>query len=265
MADSEAKKQSLFEHLAELRKRLIYAILGLAVGAGVGLYFSERLFRFLMDRLNFILEYPGSFGIIHFSTQSLSNLVTLTQVGIVDLFLVQFNMGVIVGLVLALPWVLYQLALFVMPALSKQERKWLYVLVPGALVMFVVGALFAWYLVLPPTLVFFVHFAQRSDVKLLVGPNHWIDLITHLLVPFGLIFELPLVVGILAKIGVITAEFLRRVRKYAILVIFVLAAVIAPPTVIDQVFLAIPMMALYEVSIWIAKLVRPVRKDDVIE
>ena len=238
-------KLSLWEHLADLRKRLVWSIAGLAVTCGIGISVTNPVFRYLIGRLNAILE--------HYQGQ---DLITVGQVGLVQLFLVQFNTGIKVGLALGIPWVLYQLALFIIPALTPAEKKWLYIGIPSAVVLFIIGGLFAYFYVVPATIRFFVFIAHQTHVPVLMTLENWMDLILNLVIPFGLVFEMPLLVAILARLGIVRAEWLVRVRKYAILLIFILAAVISPPTVIDQVFLAIPMMALYEVSIIIARLVR---------
>lgn len=239
------QKQSLWEHLADLRKRLVWSVVGLAITCAVGISVTQPVFHYLIEHLKALL-----------AAQKGLDLVTVTQVGLVELFLTQFNTGVKLGIAIGIPWVLYQVSLFVLPALKPSEKKWLYVMLPTALALFLLGGLFAFFFVLPPTIRFFVFIAHQTAVPVLMTLDKWMDLIFNLVIPFGLVFELPLVVGILARIGVLRAEILVKVRKYAILVIFILAAIIAPPTVIDQVFLAIPMMALYEVSIIVARLVR---------
>lgn len=235
-------KQSIWEHLADLRKRLIWSILGLAVTCGVGISFTNPVFRYLISELNVLLvKFNGT------------DLITVGQIGLVQLFLVQFNTGIKLGIAVGIPWVLYQLALFIIPALTPAEKKWLYIGLPAAFILFLIGSAFAYIFVVPATMRFFIFITHQTGVPVIFTLNNWIELILNLVIPFGLVFEMPLLVGILARLGILRADMLTRFRKYAILIIFIVAAIISPPTVVDQIFLAIPMMILYEISILIAR------------
>lgn len=233
MADTP---KSFIEHLSELRQRIIYTLIAAVVGISVGMYFSEAIFRFIV--------------------KDAGELVQLTYG---ETFMAQFRIGIVAGLVIALPVVLYQVAAFVLPALTRTERIMLWVLLPGMVVLFVMGWLFGWFVVIPVTRKFLETFAMDSGVQTIMTPTNYINFVMSVNNPLGVVFELPLVVLVLAKIGLVTSRFLRRFWKYALLLIFVAAAVLSPPTIIDQILLAIPMLVLYEFSIWLAKLVEKKR------
>lgn len=224
--------KSIVEHLSELRNRIIYSLGAAFLGIAIGVYYAPVIFAFI--------------------TQDAGNLIQLSPA---ETFLVQLRLGIITGIVLALPVILFQVALFVLPALTRVERIMLWALMPGMLFLFALGWSFGWFVVLPITRAFLEGFATTSGVTTAMTPRTYVDFIMGINNPLGIAFELPLVVVVLAKIGLISSMFLRRARKYAVLLVFVAAAILSPPTVIDQILLAIPMMVLYEISIWLAKLV----------
>lgn len=224
--------KSIVEHLVELRSRIIYVLMAVIIGIGAGIYFAEDIFTVITRDAGPLIQFNP-----------------------IETFLVHLRIGVLAGLVVALPVLLYQVARFLLPALTRTERILLWALLPGMIFLFVVGWLFGWFVVVPITRSFVIGYATNSGVTSTLTPRTYVDFILSICTPLGVVFELPLVVLVLARIGLITSGFLRRFRKYAILVLFILAAILTPPTVIDQILLAIPMMFLYEVSIWLAKLV----------
>jgi sec-independent protein translocase protein TatC len=224
--------RSLIEHLSELRTRILYSLAALAVGAGIGIYLSDDLFRFMTREVGDLFQFTPA-----------------------ETFLVQLRLGILMGIVLALPVILYQVAAFILPGLTAGERAILLSLLPGMVILFAAGWAFGWYVVVPITRRFLEGYAIASGVETRLTPRAYVDFVMHINNPLGIAFQLPLAVLVLARVGLVTSGFLRRVRKYAILLIFVAAAILSPPTVIDQVLLAIPMLLLYEVSIWIARVV----------
>lgn len=224
----------VMEHLEELRRRIIWSLLAVALGTAVGWVFVLDLFRTLVRH----------------------SPLPLQSFGPAEVFVVQFRMGAVAGLVLASPVVLYQIIAFVLPALTTAERRWLFSLLPATLVLFVLGVLFGYFVLLPASLRFFLYVAQVSGTPVIFTVKQYFDLIIKLTVPLGLVFELPVVVWLLAQLGIVSAGLLARLRKYAILVIFIVAAVISPGTdVVSQVVMAVPLLILYEASIWVAALV----------
>jgi sec-independent protein translocase protein TatC len=159
----------------------------------------------------------------------------------------------LVGLIVSAPYILHQAWAFVAPGLSRSERARVWPLVLFSSVLFFLGVAFAYYAVLPLALRFMLGFATPNLLPLF-SYSRYISFVTSILLSFGVIFQLPLGIFFLAHLGLVTYEGLRRQRKYAILLIFVVAAVLTPPDVFSQVLMAVPMLALYEVSIWLTRL-----------
>lgn len=222
---------TLVEHLAELRTRIIISILTLAVGVVVGFYYSSPLVEFI-TRLpgDLVYLYPG------------------------EAFMVHLQVALIVGVMLSSPVVLYQVIRFVVPGLLAKERRILSVGLPLSLLLFVVGIVFAYQVILPLAYKFFLGFSSDS-LEPMISIGNYVAFVFRLVLPFGLVFQLPLFVLILTSIGVLSPAFLVRSRKYMILVIVIVATVLTPPDVISQTLMALPMLILYEVSIVLARLV----------
>lgn len=226
-----AEGLTLVEHLAELRTRIIISILTLAVGVVVGFYYSSPLVEFI-TRLpgDLVYLYPG------------------------EAFMVHLQVALIVGVMLSSPVVLYQVIRFVVPGLLAKERRILSVGLPLSLLLFVVGIVFAYQVILPLAYKFFLGFSSDS-LEPMISIGNYVAFVFRLVLPFGLVFQLPLFVLILTSIGVLSPAFLVRSRKYMILVIVIVATVLTPPDVISQTLMALPMLILYEVSIVLARLV----------
>jgi sec-independent protein translocase protein TatC len=233
------KPQSILEHLTELRRRIIWSILFLVAAICVALVFSHQLFTFIL------------------STAKTNASVLLVQNTFADAFLTEFRLAVIVGLILAFPFVLYQLTAFVLPALKQSERRLLWIGLPFATLMFLAGWAFGWFIVVPLTKSFFLQLSASAGIQNQITPTAYISFVLGICNPLGIMFELPLVVLILARIGLVSAGFLARIRKYAFLVLMVIAAILSPPDVISLTIFMVPLYALYEFSILIAKLGAP--------
>lgn len=230
----EDKEQTLVEHLAELRDRIIKALIALVIGVLVAVFISQPVFKYIMD-------------------QAKADGVQLIQYTFGDTFLTQFKLAVLLGLVLAFPVVLYQLVAFILPALKPNEKRLLYIGLPFATALFLTGWTFGWFVVVPITKQFFQSMAQGVGVVEAITPSNYISFILGICNPLGIAFELPLVVLILARLGLVTHHFLARVRKYAFLAIMILAAVLSPPDVISMVIFLVPLYGLYEFSIVLAR------------
>ncbi len=174
-------------------------------------------------------------------------------------FMLNLQVAVYAGLILASPVVLYNLVAFIIPGLEPHERRYIYSILPAFLILFAIGATFAYKLFLPYTFEFFASFTSES-IKTMVSAQDVLAFSLRFIIPFGLIFELPLLVFFLTKLGIISTGFLARNRKYAILIIFIIAAALTPPDVVSQTAMALPMIILYEASIWLSRFVTPMRR-----
>lgn len=223
-------EMSLVEHLEELRRRIIIILIAVAAGSCVAYFYAQE--------------------IVHFITAPAGKLYYLNPA---EAFFSYLKVSVFVGFLAVLPIVLYQVWAFVMPALTTTERKTAIILLPSSVVLFFVGLAFSYYLVLPAGIKFFLGFAT-DNLQPMFSLGQYLSFVISFLIPFGFIFELPLFVLVLAKIGIISSAFLKAKRKIVIVGAFVVGAVISPtPDVFSQSMIAVPMMVLYEISIVIVK------------
>lgn len=228
-ADTE---MPLVDHLSELRSRLLKAILAVIVG-------STAVYFYVGELINYIAAPAGK----------------LYYMNPAEAFFTYLKVSLFAGFILASPIVLYQAWEFIVPALRAKERMIALMLVPASVVLFVGGVLFAYFLVLPPALSFFMGFTT-DNIQPLFSLGQYLSFIISFLLPFGFVFELPLFILVLAKIGLINAAFLARKRKLVIVLAFIVGAVVSPtPDVFSQTMIAIPVLILYEGSILVVKYV----------
>jgi sec-independent protein translocase protein TatC len=235
---------SFLEHLDELRKRIVQSVLGVAIGVGLGFFFINPIVNFILTPTWRLL--PAGSRMIY------------TQPG--EAFGLYVQIGLIVGVVLASPWIMYQVWLFIAPGLYANEKRFAVPFVLMSTIGFVGGAAFNHYIVFPFMMSFFASF-NTADLIFMPRLEDVFDLYTKMLLGMGLVFQMPTVVFFLAKMRLVTARFLLRNTKYAILVIFVVAAVVTPSgDMITQSIFAAPMLGLYALSILIAWIVTPKRE-----
>ena len=233
----DEKKLSLTSHLQELRKRLILSFIAIGVGFIICYLFSDSLFDIIAKPLMKVMPVGG----------------TLIFISVAEAFFTYMKVGFIGGLVLVSPFVLYQVWAFVAPGLYQHEKRYAIPFVLGGSFFFALGILFAYFVALPYGFKFLLGFAT-DFIKPLPSMKEYLSFSMKFLLAFGLVFEFPVVLVLLARIGVIDSKTLARHRKYAILLIFIFAAVMTPPDLISQVLMALPLMGLYELSIILAKL-----------
>jgi sec-independent protein translocase protein TatC len=243
--DEEAGgKMSFLEHLDELRKRIVQSCLGIAIGVGIGFAFINTVVNFILKPTWQVL--PQGSRMIY------------TQPG--EAFGLYVQIGLIVGCILASPWIMYQVWLFIAPGLYANEKRFAIPFVMLSSAGFVGGAAFNHYIVFPFMIRFFASF-NTPDLVFMPRLEDVFDLYTKMLIGMGLVFQMPTVVFFLAKMRMVTARFLLRNTKFAVLIIFVVAAVVTPSgDMITQAIFAAPMLALYMLSIVIAWIVAPKRE-----
>ncbi len=230
---------SFLEHLDELRTRIVRALLGVAVGVGIGFFFINRLIDFLLAPTRRLLP-PGSRMIY-------------TEPG--EAFSLYVQVALIAGTVLAAPYVMYQVWLFIAPGLYAKEKKLAIPFVALSTIGFILGALFNHYIVFVWMMTFFASF-NGPDLVFMPRLDDVFSLYTKMLIGMGLVFQMPTVIYSLAKMNLVTWKFLARNLKYAVLIIFVAAAIITPSgDMVTQTIFAAPMLVLYLLGILIAWLV----------
>lgn len=260
--DDIAEKRPFFEHLEELRRRLIFCVVAVLIGAIVGYcsYHSVILdfLRGPLDALRGTGDNPFAAGnpfpaIFKFASAVPDNLnLDLHYTGPLEGFLVKLKASFFAGIIIAFPIILYQAWRFVSAGLKKNERRLIAVYFPVSLLLFAVGIAFAYFIMLPAALYFLIVVAS-SGLKPVLVISRYVSLVIVLSLALGVIFEIPLVVLFLSRIGLVTPALMRRNRKYAILLIFISAAVLTPPDIVTQFMLAVPIILLYEVSILVSK------------
>ena len=226
------RASTVFDHLVELRSRLLRAVAGLLLVFVALLPFANRLYAWLARPLLEKLPAGGQ----------------LIAVEVASPFFAPIKLAFFVAVVVAMPWLLYQLWAFVAPGLYQRERRLAMPLLASALVLFYAGCAFAYFLVLPAVFGFLAS-VTPAGVAMMTDINAYLDFVLVIFLAFGASFELPVALVILVLLGWVTPKQLREWRGYAIVGIFVVAAVITPPDVISQLLLAIPMVVLYEAGI----------------
>jgi sec-independent protein translocase protein TatC len=234
--DESGAKMSFLEHLDELRKRLIYIVYSLIAGCVVAYIFIGRIFDFIMRPMQQILP-PG--GYLQYTSGA-------------EPFMLYIKIGFLAGIFLSSPLILWQIWQFIAPGLYTHEKKFAIPFVLMSTIFFVAGGLFSHFVAFPWTWQFFNSWAT-DYMKFVPKIDEAFSLYTKMILGFGAIFEMPTLVFFLARMGVVTGQFLLKYFKYAFLVIFIVAAVISPGTdMMSQVIMAVPMLGLYILSIIIA-------------
>ena len=233
----EDEKLPFTSHLEELRKRLITSFIAIGVGFVISFGFKERLFGILVQPLINVMKEGEN----------------LIYTGLPEAFFTYLKVSFLSGLIVASPILLYQFWMFVAPGLYRKERRLMVPIVILSSFFFIGGALFGYFVVFPWGFKFFLGFATDT-IRPLPSMKEYFGFSAKLLLAFGLVFELPLVLTFMAKLGIVSVEFLKKNRKYALLLFFAGAAILTPPDVITQVLMAMPLMVLYEVSIIGAKI-----------
>jgi sec-independent protein translocase protein TatC len=242
MSDGE-RKLTLLGHLQELRKRLIRSVIAVAIAAMLSFIFYEWIFYIL------ILPAEG---------------IQLIFIEMTEMIGTIMRVCLACGLILAMPYLTLQAIMFISPALTQKEKRYLYIILPWIALMFLAGVVFGYFILIPPATKFLLTFG--SDIAIpQIKIGNYIAIITRLLLAIGLVFEMPVVTTFLARIGIVKAKWLADKRKMAIILAFILAAIITPTfDPINQSLVAVPLIILYEMSIWLAKLVQP-KEAEVVE
>jgi sec-independent protein translocase protein TatC len=235
-ADETGGKMSFLEHLDELRKRIIYSLISLAVGVGIACLFIERIYQFVMRPMQTMLPAGGK----------------LIYTEAPEAFMLYIRLAIIAGLVIAAPLIMTQLWLFIAPALYKRERRFATPFVILASIGFIGGAAFSHYVVFPVMWKFFTSFSN-DFVVFMPRIEDAFGLYLKMVVGMALVFQMPTVVFFLARFGIVTARMMLSYFKYAILGIFIVAAAITPsPDAASQFIVAVPMIGLYLISVLVA-------------
>jgi len=243
MTDGE-KRLTLLGHFRELRNRLIKVVIAVVLTSTVSFIF----YRWIFD----ILTRPAEGA-------------NLVFIEITEMIGTIMKVCLASGIILAVPYITFQVIMFISPALTRKEKRYIYIIMPWVGIMFLGGVAFGYFILIPPAINFLLNFgADIATPQIKIG--NYISVVTRLLLAVGLIFEMPVVTTFLARIGIVNPAWLAKKRKMAIIVAFIAAAVITPTfDPINQTLMAVPLILLYELSIWLAKAVYRKKKEAIAE
>lgn len=242
----EEAKMPLLDHLIELRKRLVYSVISFLVCFVICFYFADPIFNFLVEPLAELWKGQQSRRLIYTALH--------------EKFFTDIKVAFFAGAFISFPLISNQIWLFVAPGLYRNEKRAFLPFLIATPILFLMGAAFVYYLVLPVAWQFFASFEQVAGagqlaIELEPKVDQYLALVMRLIFAFGISFELPVLLTLLARAGLATSDGMRKKRRYAIVSAFVAAAILTPPDPLSQIGLALPIILLYEISIWCAVLV----------
>lgn len=252
----DASRAPLLEHLTELRSRLIVALIALAGAAIICFAFATPIYNWLLTPYQNAVAARAedtAFGLIYTAP--------------LEVFFTQLKISLFGGMFLAFPIIAWQIYAFVAPGLYKNERGAFLPFLVAAPTLFTAGALFVLYVMFPLVMRFALGFEQsggdgQAQIDAQIRVAEYLSLIMALMLAFGLSFQLPVVLALLGKAGIVGADTLRKGRKYALVGILAVSAFFTPPDIISQIMLTVPVYGLYEISIWIVSMIEPKAEDD---
>lgn len=240
------EKMSLHTHLIELRRRLLYSVVMVLVTFFISYLYAESIYAFLLDPLANVYGDDDQKGMIY--------------TGLTEVFFTYIKISFYMALFVSFPVIACQAYLFIAPGLYRHERNQIWPFLVASPMLFIAGAATVYYGVIPMAWEFLVGFESSSGkqampIRLEARVSEYLSLILQLLFAFGIAFQLPILLLLLVKIGLIDGRWLAKKRKYAIIVIFIAAAILTPPDIISQIGLAFPLLMLYELSVFMCRFI----------
>ncbi len=241
--EEAGEAMSFFEHLVELRKRLISSVAAMGIGMVLGLLVAKHFINFIIEPMQKALRANHLDDKLYYTNPA----------GFISLVI---NLGLYLGIVIAMPWVLYQVWLFVAPGLYKHERRAVASFIGSSMVLFLCGIAFGYFVMLPQVLTYIVGFANDGPIRPLISINEYFSLILVVLLGLGVVFEMPVVIFILSLFGIVTPKFLLQNFRYAMLLITVAAAIVTPtPDATTMLVFMAPMVGLYFIGVLVSYVV----------
>ena len=253
MNDEKSKQGSFIEHLTELRSRLVKSFIYLFIFFIISYFFAESIYRFLVE--------PYAEAVRNDSSNR-----RLIFTALHETFITYLKLAFFTAMFISSPIILTQIWKFIAPGLYKDEKKALLPYLVATPTLFLLGAMLVYYLVMPLAIKFFLSFETSSQVtslpiQLEAKVNEYLSLIMRLIFAFGISFQLPVLLSLLARVGFLDSEYLKKRRKYVVVIIFAVAALLTPPDPITQIGLGIPLLILYELSILSVKFIEKKKRD----
>lgn len=244
------RELSIAQHLRELRKRVTLSVIAVVITTSVAFAFHQQILTLLMQPAQGFEGIPNGKPVYTDLTEFIG---------------AAFKASLLVGVFSALPFILYQFVMFIAPGLNPKERRYLYALLPISFLAFVAGATFGYLVLIPPAVNFLLTFGDDVATPF-IRIGNYVNLVVRLIFWLGIIFEMPIVMFFLTKIGIVTSDFLASKRRYAIVAAFILAAIITPTIdPINQSFVAAPIIVMYELGIWLPRIALRRKKESVTE
>ena len=237
----DGPKLTLMEHLGELRKRVVISFIAIIICAFAAYRYMDKI-------IDIITRPAGELEFIYLSPP--------------ELFMAYIKISLVLGLIISSPVVLLQVWGFVKPGLKKKEKKYVMFALSMGTIFLLMGVIFAYYIIVPMTIKFFIGVSVDRITPSFSFANY-VSFVSSLLLSFGLVFELPLLVILLTQLGLVAPKTLRKYRKFIILIIFIVSAILTPPDVVSQVLMAIPMTLLYEFSIMVSSIIYKKKKQSI--
>ncbi|MEL4028644.1 twin-arginine translocase subunit TatC [Caldifermentibacillus hisashii] len=232
----EKNELTVIEHFVELRRRLVFIVVFFLLAMIGSFFLAKPLIIYLQQ------------------TDEAASL-ELNAFRLTDPLKIYMQIAFIIACVITSPFVLYQLWAFISPGLYEKEKKITLAYIPVSVFLFLSGISFSYFVLFPFIVRFMKQLGDRMEINQVIGINEYFHFLLQITLPFGLLFQLPVIILFLTRLGIITPDFLSRVRKYAYFILLVIAALITPPDILSHMMVTLPLLLLYEVSIWISKLV----------
>ncbi|MGD9678225.1 MAG: twin-arginine translocase subunit TatC [Vulcanibacillus sp.] len=233
--ENQEKKMSLVGHMKELRFRIFAVLIFFVITFIIGFFLTQPVIDFFR------------------SSPAMEN-IEWNVFNVSDAIMIYMKFAFMIALVFTLPFILYQIWRFVAPGLTKKERSSTVWFIPIAFLLFVIGVSFAYFVVFPMIIQFLLGITELLDANEMFGMNQYFSFMFNLIIPFGLLFELPIIVVFLTRIGILSPKLLIRFRKIAYLILVIVGASITPPDLVSELLVIIPLIFLYEISIWLSKI-----------
>lgn len=226
---------TIYEHLEEVRKRLIIVIVFFFIAAIGGLFLAKPIIQYLQHADE-------------------AAALTMNAFRVTDPLKIYFQMAFVIGVVLTSPVLLYQLWAFVSPGLHERERRVTLSYIPASILLFLGGLSFSYFVLFPYIIHFMMKLSGDLNIEQVIGINEYFHFLFQTTIPFGFLFQLPVITLFLTRLGIVTPQLLGQIRRYAYFVLLIIAALITPPDIMSFAIVSVPLFVLYEVSVWISRI-----------